>query len=58
MFFKRKWFGIGGESGSGKSILVKLLMCYWDLKGWIKLNDNVFFEIIEFLFYWLEGVME
>ena len=51
--------GIGGESGNGKSTLVKLLMRYWDpQKGKIVVNQTNLKEIQEESLHCLEGVME
>lgn len=51
--------GIGGESGNGKSTLLKLLMRYWDpQKGQIIFNQTNLKEIQEETLHRLEGVME
>ncbi|MBC2182315.1 ABC transporter ATP-binding protein [Listeria sp. FSL L7-0233] len=55
---KGKWLGIGGESGNGKSTLVKLLMRYWDPDGEVKLNHQALPEITEASLHQIEGVME
>lgn len=55
---KGKWLGIGGESGRGKSTLVKLLMRYWDPDGQVKLNERALPEMTEASLLRLEGVME
>ncbi|EAD3255973.1 ABC transporter ATP-binding protein [Listeria monocytogenes] len=55
---KGKWLGIGGESGSGKSALVKLLMRYWDPDGEVNLNNQPLPKITESSLHQMEGVME
>lgn len=51
--------GIGGESGNGKSTLLKLLMRYWDpQKGKIILNRVNLKELQEESLHRVEGVME
>lgn len=51
--------GIGGESGNGKSTLVKLLMRYWDPeKGTIGVGSTNLRHISETDLHNLEGVME
>ena len=56
---KGKTLGIGGESGKGKSTLLKLMMRYWDPeKGQIKLNDVDLKEFSETELHEIESVME
>lgn len=56
---KGKTLGIGGESGKGKSTLLKLMMRYWDPeKGQIKLNDIDLKEFSETELHEIESVME
>ncbi|MDT2849837.1 ABC transporter ATP-binding protein [Vagococcus carniphilus] len=56
---KGKTLGIGGESGKGKSTLLKLMMRYWDAeKGQIKLNDVDLSEFSETEIHEIESVME
>lgn len=56
---KEQIIGIGGESGNGKSTLVKLLMRYWDPeKGEILLNPVNLYDINEAVLHSVEGVME
>lgn len=51
--------GIGGESGNGKSTLLKLLMRYWDpQQGKIILNQMNLKELQEESLHRVEGVME
>ncbi|KAF1297322.1 ABC transporter ATP-binding protein [Enterococcus sp. JM4C] len=51
--------GIGGESGNGKSTLLKLLMRYWDPdKGRINLNQTPLPKITEDSLHQTQGVME
>ncbi|MFD1900627.1 ATP-binding cassette domain-containing protein [Enterococcus termitis] len=51
--------GIGGESGNGKSTLLKLLMRYWDPQtGQILLNQSELKEFQEASLHQIEGVME
>lgn len=56
---KGKTLGIGGESGKGKSTLLKLMMRYWDPeKGQIKMNDVDLKEFSETELHEIESVME
>ncbi|MGM0123265.1 ATP-binding cassette, subfamily C, bacterial [Enterococcus sp. AZ194] len=56
---KGQKIGIGGESGKGKSTVVKLLMRYWDPDtGEIKLNDVPLPKVTEASLHQTQGVME
>lgn len=56
---KGKTLGIGGESGKGKSTLLKLLMRYWDPdSGDILLDQRNLRELSEAQIHRLESVME
>ncbi|MEI5990925.1 hypothetical protein A5881_002430 [Enterococcus termitis] len=51
--------GIGGQSGNGKSTLVKLLMRYWDPQsGQIRFNQTNIKTIQENSLHQIEGVIE
>ncbi|MBV7389648.1 amino acid ABC transporter ATP-binding/permease protein [Enterococcus alishanensis] len=51
--------GIGGESGNGKSTLIKLLMRYWDPQsGYLQMNHHDLKTIDETTLHQIEGVME
>lgn len=51
--------GIGGESGNGKSTLIKLLMRYWDpQRGYLQMNHHDLKTIDETTLHQIEGVME
>lgn len=54
-----KKIGLGGESGNGKSTLLKLLMRYWDVDaGEIKLGEQNIQAISEADLHHSQGVME
>lgn len=56
---KGSCFGIGGESGVGKSTLIKLLLRYWDPDtGEVSLNDTPLPTLSEAQLHQAEGVME
>lgn len=56
---KGEKIGIGGESGNGKSTLVKLLMRYWDPdKGKIQMNQQDLSLYTESSLHHTQGVME
>lgn len=56
---KGDFVGIGGESGNGKSTLLKLLMRYWDPQtGEITFDQTNLKDIQETSIHQLEGVME
>ncbi|MFK4567968.1 amino acid ABC transporter ATP-binding/permease protein [Enterococcus sp. UD-01] len=56
---KGKIIGIGGQSGNGKSTLVKLFMRYWDPKaGTFTIDQTNLKELTEASIHRIEGVME